>query len=160
MSQSAKRIIVIECDNNPGVLSRITGLFTRRGYNIESLVTGVTDNPKVYRIMVTLISTEEELELLVRQLEDLLEVINVYKGDHGCVKKELMLIKVKCPLEKRGELIQTVNNIGLTVAAIGGDSVIVQTVGDDVSLELALRSLEQYGIEQTIRTGSIVMNID
>jgi acetolactate synthase-1/3 small subunit len=88
-------------DNKPGVVSRVSGLFTRRGYNIESLVTGVTDDPEIYKLTVVLNGTEEEKDLLVAQLERVQEVISVSVAEHvPCALAEMMLLVLPAPDEK------------------------------------------------------------
>lgn len=153
-----KHVLVAEVDNNPGVLSRISGLFTRRGYNIESLVTGVTENPEIYRLVIAVIATDDEVELLTRQLGRVMEVIDVYRCDRReCVIRELMLIRVKCPPETRGEVIKTCDALRLEIAGVNADSIVVQVTGDDARLEVAMRSLEPFGIKETIRSGSVAI---
>ncbi len=156
----AKHVIVVAVDNKPGVVSRISGLFTRRGYNIESLVTGVTDRSELYKLVITVISTEEELELLICQLGRIMEVIEVYRDtDRPCVTRELMFIRVNCPAALRSEVIKTADALGLEIAGLGEDTVVVQVIGDDSRLSVALKAFESYGIAETIRSGALTMEL-
>lgn len=156
----SKHVIVAEVDNKPGVLSRISGLFTRRGYNIESLVTGVTDRHEIYKLVIAVIATEDEVELLIRQLGRVMEVIDVYRAsDRDCVTRELMFIRVSCPPQSRADVIKTSDALGLEIAGVGSDSIVVQVIGDDARLEVALRSLEPFGIAETIRSGAVTIEL-
>lgn len=156
----SKHIIVAAVDNKPGVLSRISGLFTRRGYNIESLVTGVTDRPEVYKLIITVIATGDETALMIRQLGRIMEVIDVWETtERDCVTRELMFIRVSCNAEKRSEVIRTADALGLEIAGVGVDSIVVQVIGDDARLEVAVRSLEPFGITDTIRSGAVTAEL-
>ncbi len=161
MKNLKKHVIVASVDNNPGVVSRISGLFTRRGYNIESLVTGVTENPKVYKLVITLIASEEEANLLIRQLGRVMEVIEVYlAAERECVTSELMFLKIKCDLAARTEIIKTADALRLEIAAVGKNSVIIQVTGDNTKLESALFSFGVYsGDIEFIRSGSVTIEI-
>jgi acetolactate synthase-1/3 small subunit len=160
IQQSAKHIIVATVDNNPGVVSRISGLFTRRGYNIESLVTGVTENPAIYKLVIAVIATEEETELFIRQLGRIMEVVEVRRADGGeFIIRELMFIRVLCPAALRSEVIKTADVMRLEIAGVGADSIVVQVTGDGARLESALRSLEPFGIVETIRSGAVAIGL-
>ena len=154
-----KHLIMVKVDNRPGVLSRITGLFTRRGYNIESLVTGMTANPNVYHITVSVIGTDDDVELLARQLERCMEVIDV-KCDKGedweFVSREMLLIRVPCTTpEKRVEILNVSSLLGCRNAGVGKNSVIIEVAGDSATINAALRSFELFGDIDVIHSGTV-----
>ena len=157
--KESKHLIMVKVDNRPGVLSRITGLFTRRGYNIESLVTGMTADPAVYHITVTVIGTDDDVELLARQLERCMEVIDV-KCDGGedweFVSREMLLIRVPCTSpEKRVEILNVCSLTGCRSAGVGRGSVIVEVAGDPSSVTAALRAFEMFGSIDVIHSGTV-----
>lgn len=156
-----KHVIVARVDNRPGVVSRISGLFTRRGYNIESLVTGMTSDPSVYHLTVSLYGTEEEVQLLLRQLcrfVDVREAREVPASDS--VIHELMYLRIACAGEARAEVIKIAEALSLRVAGIGERHVIIEATGDEVHLESARRALEPFGLEDVIRSGSMAVLLD
>lgn len=158
-AKETKHLIMVKVDNRPGVLSRITGLFTRRGYNIESLVTGMTADPKVYHITVSVIGTDDDVALLARQLERCMEVIDV-KCDRGenweFVAREMLLIRVPCTCpEKRVEILNVCSLLGCRNAGVGENSVIVEVAGDNATVTAALRSFEMFGDIDVIHSGTV-----
>jgi len=155
-----KHIISALVDNNPGVVSRISGLFTRRGYNIESFVTCITLNPEVYHLTISVLCTKEELDLLMRQLGRVMEVITIFSADDtDCVAREIMLLKVAASIEMRSEIVKLTGVLGLKVASISDTSVIIEASGDDQQLEGVMRTFEPFGIVDMIRSGTIAMNV-
>lgn len=161
MSQKQeKHIIIARVDNKPGVVSRIAGLFTRRGYNIESLVTGTTENPDVYHMTITVLCTSDECELLIHQLGRVMEVIEVCDavGD-GFVCGELMYVKTACPSEKRAEILKIADVLGVKIAGVTKDAVVCEVTGDDLRLKSVIMALEPYGIIRIIRSGAITIEL-
>ncbi|MBQ3527590.1 MAG: acetolactate synthase small subunit [Clostridia bacterium] len=157
--KESKHLIMVKVDNRPGVLSRITGLFTRRGYNIESLVTGMTQDPSIYHITVAVIGTDDDVELLARQLERCMEVICV-KCDGGddweFVQKEMLLIRIPCDCpEKRVEIMNMCSLLSCKTAGVGKGSVIVEVSGDTGVITAALRSFEIFGEIEVIHSGTV-----
>ncbi len=158
-AKETKHLIMVKVDNRPGVLSRITGLFTRRGYNIESLVTGMTHEEGVYHITVTVIGTDDDVELLARQLERCMEVIDV-KCDGGedweFVSREMLLIRVPCTTpEKRVEVLNVCSLLGCKSAGVGKKSVVVEVAGDAPTVTAALRAFEIFGDIEVIHSGTV-----
>ena len=163
-AKETKHLIMVKVDNRPGVLSRITGLFTRRGYNIESLVTGMTGDKNVYHITVTVIGTDDDVELLARQLERCMEVIDV-KCDGGddweFVSREMLLIRVPCATpEKRVEILNVCSLLGCKSAGVGKKSVIVEVAGDNACINAALRSFEIFGEIEVIHSGTVGIDMN
>jgi len=152
----SKHTIVAKVDNKPGVVSRISGLFTRRGYNIESLVTGVTTDPSVYHLTITLNGTEEEIQLLTNQLGRIMEVIEVYSTDNvPHVTREYMLIKVACDQSRRVDLLKLADIMACKTVSLTETSVIIEATGDFQRLSTVLRSFEPFGVIEAVRSGAV-----
>ena len=155
-----KHIIVALVDNKPGVVSRISGLFTRRGYNIESFVTCITTRPEIYHLTITVISTREELDLLIHQLGRVMEVISIFPaGERACVVRELMLLRLSAKAAGENGFGKLIETLGLKIAASSGESLIIEASGDGERLEAILRALSPFGIQKLIRSGAIALEI-
>ena len=156
-----KHTIVARVDNKPGVVSRISGLFTRRGYNIESLVTSVTGDPSVYHLTISVNGSEEEVALLMNQLGRIMEVIDVHHvEDFPHVVREFMLLKVVCAPEKRSELLSLSDILKCRVVGLGDDSAVFEITGDESKLDTVVRSFAPFGIRQIVRSGAIAIARD
>lgn len=156
-----KHIIVAKVDNKPGVVSRISGLFTRRGYNIESLVTGMTADPAVYHLTISVIGEENEIRLLVHQLARIIEVIDLFPADdRRTVTRELAFIKVRAGGETRSEVLKLSEILGLRVIGMGEKTVVLEATGDDIQLDAARRAFEHIGIEEFVRSGAMTVELD
>ncbi|MDD6799173.1 MAG: acetolactate synthase small subunit [Firmicutes bacterium] len=156
----SKHIIVARVDNNPGVVSRISGLFTRRGYNIESFVTCITKRREVYHLTISVISTKDELDLLVRQLGRIMEVITIFTADDvECVSSELMLLKTAAKPEERADIIRLADAMDARIASVRENCVILEVSGGEQKLEGVIKAFEPFGILDMIRSGTIAMNL-
>ena len=167
MKGPGRHIIVAMVDNKPGVVSRISGLFTRRGYNIESFVTCATANPEIYHLTFSVIGTAEELALLIHQLGRVMEVISICSADDTeCVIRGMVFIKLRCPPERRAELIKLVDFVRntktaeLIVAGIGESSVILQASGEESVLDNLPRVFSEYETIDIIRSGAIAVPLE
>ncbi len=165
--KSVRHTIIAAVDNKPGVVSRISGLFTRRGYNIESFVTCTTRDPAVYNLIFSVIGTRGEVELLTQQLGRVMEVIAIWSADDvDCVVRGLMFIKLRCPADRRAELIGLVDNIKrsgaaeVIVAGVGEKSIIIQASGEEVALDALPRIFSNYEIIDVIRSGAVAVTIE
>ena len=150
-----KHVIVAKVDNVPGVVSRISGLFTRRGYNIESFVTGVTGDETVYQLTISLNGSREEVDLLIRQLGRLTEVIDIFRADpENSITKELLFIKMKGNFDPHSvagcgsELSALVKEEGFTV---------LQAVGTSDELDGLLENLRRFDVIEIIRSGALAV---
>lgn len=154
--QKLKHIIVAKVENKPGVVSRISGFFTRRGYNIESFVTSVTDNHEIYHLTISVMCSEDEASLLIHQLGRLTEIIEVYDTTGKSVTtREFMLIKINCPLEKRAEVAQMCDIVKTKVAKISDTSATIEVIGECSHLDSVIKMFEHYGILETVRSGAV-----
>ena len=149
-----KRVLSILVENTAGVLSRVAGLFSRRGYNIDSLTVGVTADPRYSRMTVVCRGDELILEQITKQLEKLEDVrdIKVLK-DNEIVNRELILVKVRTSPEQRQNVIAVANIFRANIVDIGKESLIVELTGTQTKLEAFLNLLDGYEILELARTG-------
>ncbi len=148
------RVFSLLVDNNPGVLSRISGLFSRRGFNINSITAGVTANPRYTRITIAASGDElilAQIEKQVRKLEDIIE-IKVLDPEES-VYRELMMIKVKADATQRAEIVSIADIFRAKIVDVGSDSLIVELTGNQSKLRAFLQLLDGYEILELARTG-------
>ena len=151
-----KHVIVAKVDNKPGVVSRMSGFFTRRGYNIESFVTSVTDNPAIYHLTFSVLCSDDEAQLLVHQLGRIAEVIEVYETTgKDVIIREFMLIKINCPDDKSFEILQTCDMLKIKIAGRGEDFAIIEVMGNSQKLDDVIMTFEKYGIIEIVRSGAV-----
>ncbi|MDO5392269.1 MAG: acetolactate synthase small subunit [Eubacteriales bacterium] len=149
-----QRVLSILVDNTAGVLSRVAGLFSRRGYNIDSLTVGVTADPKFSRMTVVCSGDELILEQITKQLEKLVDVRDIKVLAPGnSVNRELILVKIKAGVAERQNVISIADVFRAKIVDIGKDSLIVELTGDKSKLEAFISLLEGYEILELARTG-------
>ncbi|MBQ7444572.1 MAG: acetolactate synthase small subunit [Clostridia bacterium] len=152
------RTLSIVVDNVAGVLSKVTGLFSRRGYNIDSLAVGTTEKPEFSRITVKIHAGESQVSHLVSQLEKLPCVGKVVVLEEtSMIQRELIVIKVKADSETRGEIIEIVNIFRGRIIDLSPESVIVEVTGEDDKAEAVIRMLQKFGIIELARTGVVAL---
>ncbi len=154
-----KHVISVLVENKVGVLSRITGLFSGRGFNIESLAVGETENMALSRMTIVVSGDDSILEQVRKQLGKVVDTIKVtdFTGiDH--VERNLILIKVSALPGKRNEIIELVNVFRGKIIDVGQKDMIVEISGPEERLEAVLNLLRPYGIKEVARTGRIAMN--
>lgn len=150
-----KRVLTVTVNNNPGVLNRITGLFARRQFNIESITVGPTENPAISK-MTFIVNVEDQgkMEQLVKQLQKQIDVLKVSDiTDKSIVTRELALIKVQCPPSMRGEVYSIIEPFRATVIDMGKNNITVQVTGEPTKVEAFIELLKPYGIKDLSRTG-------
>src|SRR5690242_16646467 len=151
--------ISVLVDNHFGVLARISGLFSSRGYNIESLCVGVTEDPSVSRMTVAAHGDDRVLEQIVNQLQKLVEVIEVKdltRDKH--VERELVLIKVSADSTRRTELLEIANIFRAKVIDMSADAVIIEVTGSEDKIAAIIDMVRPFGIEEIARTGKIALS--
>lgn len=144
-------------EDKPGVLARVAALFSRRGYNIESLAVGATEQKDMSR-MTIVVSVEEllPLEQITKQLNKLVNVIKIVEQDpENSVARELALIKVRADATTRGQVIEAVNLFRAKVVDVSNESLTVEATGTPGKLEALLRVLEPYGIREIVQSGVV-----
>jgi len=154
-----KHTLAILVENKPGVLTRVAGLFSRRGFNIESLAVGVTENKDISRITILVSGDDNVLEQVEKQLNKLIDVIRVsdIPADES-VNRELALIKVGVDTTTRAEVMQIVNIFRAKIVDVGIKSLVIEVTGDESKINAIEQLLRQFGIKEMVRTGKIAMN--
>ncbi|MCL1858180.1 MAG: acetolactate synthase small subunit [Oscillospiraceae bacterium] len=151
-----KHIIIAKVDNKPGVVSRMSGFFTRRGYNIESFVTSVTNNPEVYHLTFSVLCSEEEAQLLVHQLGRIAEVIEVCDTTgKDVIIREFMLIKINCPENKSFEILQACDMFKIKIVGRGEGFATIEVMGNSQKLDDVITTFEKYGVIEIVRSGAV-----
>ena len=141
-------------ENQAGVLSRVVGLFSRRGFNIHSLSVGTTSDASVSRITIEVNGDEQVVEQVSKQLSKLIDVIKIKTLREGeSVKRGLVLIKIKTTPKTRGEIIEITNVFRANVVDISPTTITAELTGSDQKINAFMGMVEQYGIEEIARTG-------
>jgi len=155
MSRHTLSVLV---ENKPGVLARVAGLFSRRGYNIDSLAVGPTEHPEVSRMTIVVAVEESPLEQVTKQLNKLVEVIKIVELDPSAsVPHELLLVKVKADATSRGQVLEIVALFKAKVIDVAADAVTVQIVGNSDKLADFLRILEPFGVRELVQSGMVAI---
>lgn len=153
-----KHTISAMVQNKPGVLARMAGLFSRRGWNIDSLAVSATEDPRVSRMTITVEGTQHTLEQICNQLWKLVDVIDVLDHtDQECVERELCLVKVLSSRETRSDIAQLCEIFGATVVDIGDNNMTVQLTGDEGYIDAFVRDIAEFDIQEMVRTGKVVL---
>jgi acetolactate synthase-1/3 small subunit len=153
-----RRTISVMVENKFGVLARISTLFAARGFNIDSLAVGETEDPSVSRMTIVASGNENVLEQVEKQLNKLIDVIKVTSfitEDH--IERDLALIKVKADKASRSEIFQIVDIFRAKIVDVGTDSMIIEVTGDESKIEALEQLLKPFGIKEMVRTGIIAM---
>jgi acetolactate synthase-1/3 small subunit len=154
-----KKLLSILVRNRPGVLSHVAGLVTRRGYNVESIAAGPTENRAITRITLVVAGDEPVLEQVAKQVGKLVDVINLEDLPlEEAMTGELAIITVECGRDRRAEMINLVNLLGLTLTDIRDDSLSVMAAGTARSVQMAIRALKPFGIRAMARTGLVALS--
>ncbi len=145
-------------ENKPGVLARVSGLFARRGFNIESLAVSITDDPSVSRMTMVVGGDDSVLEQITKQLHKLIDVIKVvdYK-DIATVQRELAMIKVNAEASTRAEIMQMVDIFRAKIIDISDRTFTIEVTGSVDKVDAMENLLSAYGIRELVRTGRIAM---
>ncbi len=153
-----KHILAVTVENRPGVLTRVTTLFRRRGYNIESLAVGTTEIPSVSRMTIEVEGDDQIIEQVTKQLYKLVDVIKIVDiTEERSVDRELVLIKVKADTNVRAEIVQIVEIFRARIVDIGRNTLIIEATGDSGKISAIEDSLKPFGIVELVRTGKIAM---
>jgi len=145
-------------EDKPGVLARVASLFSRRGFNIESLAVGPTEVPEISRITIVVNVEENPLEQVTKQLNKLINVIKIVELDHdNSVQREIMLVKVKSDLETRSHILETAQLFRAKVVDVAPDSVTIEATGKADKLSALLKVLEPFGIRELVKSGMVAV---
>ena len=149
-----KHVLSVLVKNSSGVLSRVSGLFSRRGYNIDSLTVGRTEDASISRMTITLTGDEDVLEQVKKQLnklEDVIRIVNLNINES--VYRELVLIKVRANAENRAAINETVKIFRSKIIDLSTDTLTIELTGDESKISALINLMEEYGIEELVRTG-------
>jgi acetolactate synthase-1/3 small subunit len=153
-----KHAISVLVENHAGVLSRVSGLFSRRGFNIDSLAVGVTENPDISRMTIIVDGDDYVVEQVTKQLNKLIDVIKIKQLDSSeSVRRELALIKVAASTSTRSEIIQIVEIFRANIVDVSKSTLTVEISGGTDKVAALEDMLKQFGIKEIVRTGTIAI---
>jgi len=145
-------------ENSPGVLARIASLFARRGYNIDSLAVGPTEDPNVSRMTIVVNVEGHALYQVIQQTDKLINVLSITELDPiASVQRELLLVKVSTTSETRSQVLETVQLFRAKVVDVAQDAVTIEATGNSEKIQALLRVLEPYGIKELVQSGLVAM---
>jgi acetolactate synthase I/III small subunit len=151
-----KHTLAVLVENKPGALTRITSMFARRGYNIESLAVGATERDDVSRITLRVDCAQHSLEQIEKQMHKLVNVLRVQELSPGeSVERELVLLKVAAPASKRTELMALAEVFGARVADLGPDAIVFELIGSPEEVDSFQELVRPHGLQELVRTGRI-----
>jgi len=154
----SRHTLSVLVENQPGVLARISGLFARRAFNIESLAVGPTEQPEISRMTIVVNVEEQPLEQVTKQLNKLVNVIKIVQLEPGAgVERELALIKVRADAVVRGQVLETVQLFRAKVVDVNADSVTIEATGSPDKLAAMLNVLEPFGIRELVQSGMVAI---
>ena len=149
-----RMVLSLLVDNQAGVLSRVSGLFSRSGYNIDSLTVGETENPNFSRMTVVAHGEPEALEQIYKQLDKLVDVVDIKELEpESSVTRELVLIKVAATAENRHKVVAVADIFRANVIDVSKTSVIIELTGNSQKIQAFIHLLEGFEIKQLVRTG-------
>ncbi len=153
-----KHTLAVLVENKPGVLTRIAALFARRGFNIDSLAVGETEDPRLSRMTIAVDAQDSPLEQVTKQLHKLINVIKITDLDPATsLERELMLVKVRADADSRAEIMQIVEVFRAKIVDVGKDELVVEVTGTREKLEAILGLMRPFGVVELVRTGRIAM---
>ena len=151
------RTLSVLVENKPGVLARVAGLFSRRGFNIDSLAVGPTEHPEMSRITIATDVDDMVLEQLTKQLNKLIEVLKIVELEDSAVRRELVLVKVRATAETRSQLIEIIGLFGAKAVDLTAEIITVEATGSPPKLAALLDLLEPYGIRELVQSGLVAL---
>ena len=155
----SRHVLSLLVEDKPGLLTRVAGLFARRGFNIESLAVGHSEIDGLSRITAVVDVEDLPLEQVTKQLNKLVNVIKIVEQDEdNSVSRELALIKVRADAATRGQIIETVNLFRAKVVDVSAESLVVEATGTPGKLQALLRVLEPYGIRELVQSGVVSLS--
>ena len=156
MTATVTHTLSVLVEDKPGVLARVAALFSRRGFNIESLAVGPTDVKDMSRMTVVVTAEETPLEQITKQLNKLINVIKILEQDEDhMVARQLALIKVRTDATTRSQVIEAVNLFRAKVIDVSTEALTIEATGDRRKIEALLRVLEPFGIREIVQSGVV-----
>ncbi|HPX35149.1 MAG TPA: acetolactate synthase small subunit [Mycobacterium sp.] len=158
-SRTVTHTLSVLVEDKPGVLARVAALFSRRGFNIQSLAVGPTEQKDMSRMTIVVTAEETPLEQITKQLNKLINVIKIVEqDDDNMVARQLALIKVRTGAGTRGQVIEAVNLFRANIIDVSTESLTIEATGTQEKLEALLRVLEPYGICETVQSGVVALS--
>jgi acetolactate synthase-1/3 small subunit len=154
----AKHTLSVLVENKPGVLARVAGLFARRGFNIDSLAVGPTENDDVSRMTIVVNVEDKPLEQVVKQLNKLVPILKIVELEkEASVERELLLIKVKASAETRAQIVEVADIFRSKIVDVAPAALTIEATGSPDKLEAMTNLLRPYGIREFVRTGLVAL---
>jgi acetolactate synthase I/III small subunit len=145
-------------ENKPGVLTRIAGMFARRGYNIHSLAVGPTEDERVSRLTLVVGTEAVQLEQIIKQLNKLVNVLKIVELDEeAAIEREMQLVKVNADPAIRSQIIEIAEVFRAKIVDVDHDSITIEVAGNPGKLEAIVELLQPYGIRELVRSGTIAL---
>lgn len=145
-------------ENKPGVLARVAGLFSRRGFNIDSLAVGPTEHEEISRMTIVVNVEDSPLEQVTKQLNKLVNVLKIVELEPALsVQRELLLLKVRADVQTRSHVLETVQLFRAKVVDVATDTVTVEATGTADKLDALIRVLEPFGIRELVQSGMVAV---
>ena len=155
---TSKHTLSVLAENKPGVLARIAGLFSRRGFNIDSLSVGETEHPEVSRFTIVVDAEDSPLEQVTKQLNKLVNVLKIVELEQSAsVQRELLLVKVRADRPQRSQILETVQMFRAHIVDVAPDALTIEATGTAEKLEALLRDLEPFGIKEMVQSGMVAI---
>jgi acetolactate synthase-1/3 small subunit len=155
---STTHTLSVLVENKPGVLARVAALFSRRGFNIESLAVGPTEHPTTSRMTIVVTVDDLPLEQVTKQLNKLINVLKIVELDpDSAVQRELLLVKVKADLATRSHVLETVQLFRAKVVDVATDAVTIEATGTADKLAALIKVLEPFGIRELVQSGMVAV---
>jgi acetolactate synthase I/III small subunit len=154
----SKHTLSVLVENKPGVLARVSGLFSRRGFNIDSLAVGETEHPEISRITIVVNAEANPLEQVTKQLNKLVNVLKIVELDQAAaVQRELLLVKVRADRATRSQVMETVQLFRARVVDVAPETLTIEATGTSDKLDALLRDLEPFGIKEMVQSGVVAI---
>ena len=156
--EEKKHVLAVTVENKSGVLSRVAGLISRRGFNVESLSVGPTEDPALSRITIIVYADDIGYEQITKQLHKLISVYKVTDlTNNNAIERELVLIKVAATPETRSEIVQVADIFRANIVDVGADTLTIEATGNESKIAGLEDLLRGYGIKEMVRTGKIAL---
>ncbi|MBU3911625.1 MAG: acetolactate synthase small subunit [Candidatus Omnitrophica bacterium] len=153
-----KKTIAVLVENHFGVLTHVSGLFSARGFNIDSLTVGETEDPTISRMTIVADGDEKTLEQVKKQLNRLIDVVKVIDlTDEDFVDRELVLVKVKIDNKKRSEILHVADTFQAKIDDVKKENVVIEVTGDQNKIKSFIEMMRSFGIVEIVRTGRIAI---
>ena len=154
----SKHTLSVLVENKPGVLARIAALFSRRGFNIDSLAVGPTEHPEISRMTVVVDVDALPLEQVTKQLNKLIEVLKVVELEPtASVQREILLVKVRTDVHSRSHVLETVQLFRAKVVDVAGDALTIEVTGNRDKLAAFLEVIEPFGVKELVQSGMVAI---